>query len=292
MTLLRIVLLGVLVVLATSSVAQPVPMAPSRPFPADLVFQALVRAYPDWVTVRPGFPEPELWVNGKDFVWAEGRLLPPDQASRWADFAPQPFYDYPGQVPDVASWPDDRVAEAESRIADRRNGPLRRNSGFFDALWGIHNRGTADDAQSRIRFLGLRVTVHQSLAAPLARVEARLQAARTTDPTLDSFLKTLTALDGYNWRDIAETQSRSNHAYGAAIDLVAGTYRGKNPYWLWAARDSGQWYRAAWSRRWEPHPSVVLAFEAEGFIWGGKWLLFDTIHFEYRPEILLLNNLR
>jgi hypothetical protein len=37
---------------------------------------------------------------------------------------------------------------------------------------------------------------------------------------------------------------------------------------------------------------VVRYFEDEGFVWGGKWLMFDTIHFEYRPEILVLNGLR
>ena len=291
MNFLRTAFLGLLLILASSSVAQPA-VGAGRGFGADAVFAALEQAYPNWVAVRRGFAEPVLWAGGKEFVWAEGRLLPPEQASRWADFAPQPFYEYPAQIPDVASWSDAQVAEAEARIANRRSTPLRRSSDFFDAVWQVYGRGSADDAQKRIRFLGLRVTVHQSLVVPLARVEARLLSARDDDRSLAAFLKSLTGLDGYNWRDIAETQSRSNHAYGAAIDLIAGTYRGRNPYWLWAARDDGQWYRAAWARRWEPHPAVVQAFESEGFVWGGKWLLFDTIHFEYRPEILVLNKLR
>ena len=33
------------------------------------------------------------------------------------------------------------------------------------------------------------------------------------------------------------------------------------------------------------------AFEAEGFIWGGKWSEFDLMHFEYRPELILLARL-
>jgi hypothetical protein len=36
---------------------------------------------------------------------------------------------------------------------------------------------------------------------------------------------------------------------------------------------------------------VMKAFEAYGFIWGGKWMFYDTMHFEYRPEILLLSNM-
>ncbi len=28
-------------------------------------------------------------------------------------------------------------------------------------------------------------------------------------------------------------------------------------------------------------------FERHGFIWGGRWYHFDTMRFEYRPELLL-----
>jgi HSP20 family protein len=31
---------------------------------------------------------------------------------------------------------------------------------------------------------------------------------------------------------------------------------------------------------------IVSIFERQGFIWGGKWNHFDTMHFEYRPELL------
>lgn len=38
----------------------------------------------------------------------------------------------------------------------------------------------------------------------------------------------------------------------------------------------------------EPLARVEARIEVEGFIWSGKWLFFDNIHFEYRPEVLLL----
>ena len=29
---------------------------------------------------------------------------------------------------------------------------------------------------------------------------------------------------------------------------------------------------------------IVHIFEKHGFIWGGRWLHYDTMHFEFRPE--------
>ena len=31
---------------------------------------------------------------------------------------------------------------------------------------------------------------------------------------------------------------------------------------------------------------IRAACERHGFVWGGKWLHFDTMHFEFRPELL------
>ena len=32
--------------------------------------------------------------------------------------------------------------------------------------------------------------------------------------------------------------------------------------------------------------AALEIFERHGFIWGGKWYHYDTMHFEYRPELL------
>jgi D-alanyl-D-alanine carboxypeptidase-like protein len=32
---------------------------------------------------------------------------------------------------------------------------------------------------------------------------------------------------------------------------------------------------------------IIRIFESHGFIWGGKWYHYDTMHFEYRPELLI-----
>lgn len=288
---LTVLLAAVALAAASSSAAAQSEFSPA-PFAQQPVFAALLRAYPDWVTLETVDGTPVVKVNGRSFVWAEGRLLPQALADQWQDYAPQPFYPYPHDVPDVTTWSAEKLADTEIRLASRRSTTPRRHSGFFDALWGVSNRADAEDRQRVVRFLGFRVTVHSALAAPLGRVEARLTALRAQDPELDSFLRGLDHLDGFNWRQIAETQSRSNHAYGIAIDLIPHSFGGKAPYWLWAPQDDPGWYKTAWNNRWVPNKAVVEAFEDEGFVWGGKWTLFDTIHFEYRPEILILSGLR
>lgn len=256
------------------------------------IFDAMAKAYPDRVRLGRPLDGPQILVNGSPFAWAEGRLLPYSDQSRWMEFAPQTFYDYPKEAPDVGTWDSERLADAEERLAARNSSSIHRDSSFFDALWGITGRASADAAQRKVRFLGLPVTVHKDIVDALSRVEHRLSESRKVDTSLDQFLKGLNRLEGYNWRAIAGTDSRSNHSYGTAIDVIPKSYGGKNPYWLWVSQGEDGWYRWAWLRRWQPHPGLVAAFEAEGFVWGGKWLLFDTIHFEYRPEILILNGLR
>ncbi|SMC22766.1 D-alanyl-D-alanine carboxypeptidase [Clostridium acidisoli DSM 12555] len=81
----------------------------------------------------------------------------------------------------------------------------------------------------------------------------------------------------YNYRLIAGTGKLSPHAYGIAIDLN----RDKRDYWKWASREEGQ-------KRLDIYPKeVVDIFQKHNFVWGGKWGHFDTLHFEYRPEIIL-----
>ncbi|MFZ0621728.1 MAG: M15 family metallopeptidase [Pseudolabrys sp.] len=81
----------------------------------------------------------------------------------------------------------------------------------------------------------------------------------------------------YNCRKVAGSSAKSMHAYGAAIDINT-----KNAnYWRWARSDRDQ-------PHWQNHIpiEIVRIFEKHGFIWGGYWYHYDTMHFEYRPELL------
>jgi hypothetical protein len=124
-----------------------------------------------------------------------------------------------------------------------------------------------------VRFVGATVPVHGSAAPALERVSTRLDAVLAADAGLARFLTG--PLGGtFNWRTIAGTTRRSAHAWGIAIDIATAA----SDYWRWAGGGT-----PAWTNR---IPQVIVdAFEAEGFIWGGRWYHYDTMHFEYRPEL-------
>lgn len=81
----------------------------------------------------------------------------------------------------------------------------------------------------------------------------------------------------FNYRVISGTGKLSPHAYGIAIDIASNP----SDYWKWSTREAGE-------KRMLYYPEdLVKIFEKYNFVWGGKWGHFDTLHFEYRPEILI-----
>jgi hypothetical protein len=81
----------------------------------------------------------------------------------------------------------------------------------------------------------------------------------------------------YNCRTIAGSSARSMHGYGAAIDVNVK----QSDYWRW----SNDPRNPIWKNR--IPVEIARVFEKHGFIWGGYWYHFDTMHFEYRPELFL-----
>lgn len=80
------------------------------------------------------------------------------------------------------------------------------------------------------------------------------------------------------WRYVKGTKRRSLHSFAIAIDIgVKHSY-----YWNWTKPNADGVYLYKNTMPIE----VVKIFEKHGFIWGGKWYHFDTMHFEYRPELL------
>jgi hypothetical protein len=99
------------------------------------------------------------------------------------------------------------------------------------------------------------------------------------DKLPDRFLEYLQPTQGtYDCRQIAGSKRLSAHAFGIAIDIAAA----HSHYWLWSKPDREG--RIPYKN--EIPQEIVSIFEQHGFIWGGKWYHYDTMHFEYRPEMI------
>ncbi|MDR0410896.1 MAG: M15 family metallopeptidase [Treponema sp.] len=256
------------------------------------VMKAFAAAYPD----RIGSAEfrNEDWavpVYGEWFYYAGGRLLPEELRSTAVNYDPQPFYAYHTELPEWEPPDNASVARFKNAVNRRHERPSRRSYRFFDALLRAEDRDEAYKRVKSIRLFGWNVLVHYSIMEELALVEERINASAENDPEVRQWLASISSLSGWNWRDIADTGSRSFHAYGTAVDIVMKPQPGKETYWLWSDQKGEDWWNVNYNNRLHPPNAVVKAFEAYGFVWGGKWLFFDTMHFEYRPEIFILNRL-
>ncbi|MEO1448697.1 MAG: M15 family metallopeptidase [Bacteroidota bacterium] len=94
-------------------------------------------------------------------------------------------------------------------------------------------------------------------------------------PHLHKYLKK--PAGAFVWRPIAGTDRQSMHSFGIALDINIKHAH----YWRWDApgKDMPNGYHNSIPLE------IVQIFEAFGFIWGGKWYHYDTMHFEYRPEL-------
>jgi hypothetical protein len=220
----------------------------------------LVASYPDFLRRH----------EGNDIVWKDGTRMPFDDGKSGKSFhellsAPSlkdMFYaQYPSAFPQRGAAPDIDPGRVRNEAffvkmyGDCRNGEVAKS--LVDVIWLPKKWGKP-----------VRVTRINGVAQRLRAISAEL------DGLPSSFDKYLVPPAGtLNCRPIAGTSRLSGHGMGIAIDIATK----HSNYWQWS--QVGAWQN-------EIPFEIVRVFEKHGFIWGGKWFHFDTMHFEYRPEIL------
>jgi len=223
----------------------------------DAKLDRLVRAYPDvlsghdaaWLTLKDGrrFAISD-GLSGKSF---DEMLEHPDIDDMFAA-------DYPAGAP---------IGPPKADPGRVRYAPL------FDAMYGDCRRGDVEPKLRSVPWLPrhgggtVAITTVNGVDKALAAVSAELDQLPERD------LKYLIPNSGtYNCRAVAGSAARSAHGWGIAIDLNSA----KAEYWRWSP--SG-WHNSI-------PEEIVRVFERHGFIWGGRWRHYDTMHFEYRPELI------
>lgn len=153
-----------------------------------------------------------------------------------------------------------------------------RNEAFFARMYGDCRKGGVTGALRTVKWMPksgaqtLQITGVNDVAGRVERIVATLEG-------LPDRLKAhlVPSAGTYNCRVVADTGKPSMHASGAAIDISTA----QSDYWVWAKGKAARTIPYRNRIPWE----IVEIFEAEKFIWGGKWYHYDTMHFEYRPEM-------
>lgn len=131
----------------------------------------------------------------------------------------------------------------------------------------------------------LRVTTINHLHEKIKKISDELELLMLEHPEYCIFLNKPGGT--YCWRNIAHTNRLSCHSFGMTLDITVS----QSNYWQWdlakehrlISEDEPLLYRN--KIPWE----IVQIFEKYGFIWGGKWYHYDTMHFEYRPELMVFD---
>jgi len=264
-----------------------------RPDDGEAVMRSLVLAFPRLVR-GPEFRNGDWTVSlrGETFFYAGGKLLPERLLREAGDYSPYPFYKYSPALPEWEKPSAEEVKIIKAGEAARvKGGDAKRSNFFFDALWNVRNRNEAWKQVKTMKFLRREILVHHAVLEPLAMVEQRINEQAARDEEVAGWVKNIGDIHGWNWRNIAGGGARSNHSYGTALDILPKKLKNRDTYWLWTKNNNREWWNVPYSRRYSPPAGVIKAFEDYGFVWGGKWVFFDTMHFEYRPELLIYNRM-
>lgn len=225
------------------------------------------------------------------FYWADGALLPKSEISNKDWYAPI-LYNYPKILEDPADFSEEKKDAIKKFSSDEnRKGGAGTAMFFFDAVYNASSRASLEQHLVKVSFLGKKATVHERIQEPLARVEKRILSLAKYNKNLKAFVDGLKSTDSYFWRIIAGTSRKSFHSLGIALDVLPVSQQGKQIFWGWAKEKyPDTWMLLPLEKRWMPPAQVIKIFEEEGFIWGGKWAIYDNMHFEYRPELILFRD--
>ena len=222
----------------------------------------LKAAYPGIVTA----------VTDNLVTFADGTTLPLDDGKEKPTL--QTWLDTP-DIADMFAKPYPWGAPLAPPAVDFDPGRAR-NADFFVKVYGnCHNGEVARDLVTVV-WLPRKFNRHIRVTRRNRAAEAFAAVSRELDALPSAFDTYLAQFGGtYVCRPIAGTRHTSAHAYGIAIDIAPK----KAAYWRWTADGKMRPYSNAM-------PTEIIAiFEKHGFIWGGRWYHYDTMHFEYRPEL-------
>ena len=186
----------------------------------------------------------------------------------------------------LVDWFTNRFMHLDKSVGviSRRDIAHDRYEPFFKKMYG----GTADAVKQNLvtiywmphvfgKRYPLRVTRVNDIDKKLQRISAELEKLPRAD-----FKYLERPAGAFYWRNVDMEDYLSAHSFGIAVDINSQ----HSDYWLWDLRRAGKSISEVEYHNHVPM-EIVKIFEKEGFFWGGNWYFYDTMHFEYRPDLLI-----
>lgn len=222
----------------------------------DANLDCLAKAYPEFISSVD--KNTVIWIDGTRMEFDDYLVKSGQEKIESADLEDQVLSLYIAGKPSGPPAPGDDPG----RI---------RYAPFFKKMYGSTRKEVISNLDT---VYWLKHTINTPmLATRINGVSKKLQAISNELEGNAELIKYLAPPAGtFNWRVILNTNRLSAHSYGIAVDINVNF----SNYWAWSKSPK---YRN--QIPWE----IIEVFEKYGFIWGGKWYHYDTMHFEYRPEL-------
>lgn len=248
---------------AKSSEALPTLKEPEFTLPGGI--QKFILAYPDFI----------VGGTADSIIWKDGTTMLYDDALPAKSF--DSLLNYPDLKDHFAFvYPE---GELESPPAENQDPGRIRFEPFFKKMYG----STSEAVKSNlVPIQWLPSSADQTLyVTKINGVDQKLQQISDELDLKPHLHKYLTNIGGtFNWRTIAGTDRLSSHSFGITMDINTKF----SNYWKWDFKNARETDPIYYKNN-IPY-GIVEIFEKYGFIWGGKWYHYDTMHFEYRPELI------
>ncbi len=222
----------------------------------------MIKAYP--TAIRAWKDNTLIFADGTTTVYDDGKKKSFDQLLDSADIEDMFAIRY-----NPEQWAPNYLEDA-GRV---------RCEALFLKLYGNSSREVSSKLVS-VKWFGRNLRVSSSNG-----VADSLQAVAAEFANLPHLHKYLTNASTFYWRKVRGANRLSSHSYGIAIDINVAY----SDYWLWRNPRKSETAKITYTNR--IPKEVVQVFERHGFIWGGRWYHFDTMHFEFRPELMIYSRL-
>lgn len=229
--------------------------------------RALLEAYPDHFKTA----------TRNSIVWKDGTVMPFD------DGKPNKTFEELLNTPDLEDqFRYDYAAFSPAAQPARNHDPGRiRYEPFFFKMYGKSKEAVQKNLTTIVwmpKTYNVKVQV-----TTINGIDKKLTAISDELDKLPHLHKYVANIGGtFTWRLIAGTNRQSTHSFGSTMDINTEF----SHYWRWGAKNPKEDGSLQLVFKNKIPDELVAIFEKHGFIWGGRWYHYDTMHFEYRPELI------